>query len=430
MPITIQDRNRLEIRQDIGFNLGLVIVGTATGGGDTASLLDTYGLAKGGDREYNGRQVQFNTLAAGSPPEKTFVAGFIASLYDATLAPVLTGAVAANDTYEMWKEPFLIEDINALINQAIIGVSNRCRVIKQTVDTYTDTNKYEYDVLTGFTGLYSVEYVDTVDKDLQLSDCNTAWAELVDGDVTLTVDSVIKKEGFGSIKMVAAAGLGANDIMATVALASTDLNDYDELEIWVYSTTALDAGDLQVLLDDTAQCASPLESLDIPATSAETWTRHLISLANPSTDIDIISVGIKHVTDLGAFTLRVDDIRVVKSASRNYLRLSGEYWDIIKDTTDKLQLTKDGLRVTNSPTLLRLIGYSQVALLTDDTTDSQIDPDYIIAFALGTMLMGHSKSVQLEIQDRAKLGAYWLSRAERIKTQITTNMNAGTKWIT
>lgn len=428
MPITIQDRNRLEIRQDIGYNLGLVIVSTATGGGDATSLLDTYGLAKGGDDEYNGRQVQFN--AGGTASGKSFVSDFAIATFDATLAPAVTGNVTAADPYEMWKEPFLIEDINALINQAIISVSNRCHIIKQTVNTYTEGSKYEYNVLSGFTGLYSVEYVDSVDKDLQLDDCDTAWAELTDGDVTLTADTTIKKEGTGSIKMVAAAGLGAGDIMATVAISETDLNDYDELEIWVYSTVALDAGDLQVLLDDTAQCASALESLDIPATTAETWTRHLISLANPSTDIDIISLGIKQVTDKGAFTLYVDDVRVVKSASRVYLHLSPEHWSIVKDTTDKLQLTTDGLSITGFPTLLRLIGYQQVSLLTDDTTDSTIDPDYIIAFVLGTILMGHSKSAQLDIQDRAKLGTYWLSRAERIKTQITTNMNAGTRWIT
>jgi len=424
----MQARNRLEIRQAIGYNLADIIVGTATGGGDTASLLDTYGLAKGGDDEYNGRQVQFNTLAAGSPPEKTFVSDFADTGSDATLAPVLSGAVAANDTYEMWKT-FLVEDINDAINQAIMEVTARCLQMKETHNNHTAKKTYEYAWLTSFKALHSVEYVSSVGEEVIIHRCNAVWDELVDGDVTASLDTALEKEGTGCLKLVVAAGCGAGDILATEDISSKDLSECDELEIWIYSSVALSAGDLQVLLDDTAQCASAVESLNIPATTAATWTRHVISLANPHLDTAIISVGLKMVTDKGAFTLYADDIKAVKATSRVYRELNPEYWSIVKGSTNYLRFTENGFSVVSSPTQIRLTGYQLAALLSDDTTDSEIDPAYLIAAVTGNLLISHAKSRSLDINDRQKLSQFWLAKAEKMKIGLTTDILPDTRWI-
>ena len=49
----IQSKNRAELRQSIGYQLGACTVGTASANTDTETLKDTINLF-GGDDEYNG----------------------------------------------------------------------------------------------------------------------------------------------------------------------------------------------------------------------------------------------------------------------------------------------------------------------------------------------------------------------------------------
>ena len=141
-----------------------------------------------------------------------------------------------------------------------------------------------------------------------IEDCEDAWNELVDGDVTATLDTDDFQVGSGSCKLVVATGAGAGDILATEAMSAIDLSDHNSVSLRIKSTVALDSGDLQLLLDNTAQCASPLEAIDIPAVSADTWTKVVLTLAAASSDTAIVSVGLKMVVDKGAFTVNLDQI--------------------------------------------------------------------------------------------------------------------------
>jgi len=140
-----------------------------------------------------------------------------------------------------------------------------------------------------------------------VEDCEDAWDELVDGDVTSTADADCKV-GTKSAKLAVAAGCGAGDILATEAVGSMNLSTYKHINLWIKSSVALDAGDMQLLLDDTAQCASPIKFLDIPALGAATWTLVRLDLGDASGLTAIISVGIKQVVDKGAFDLFVDHV--------------------------------------------------------------------------------------------------------------------------
>lgn len=423
----IQSRTRLQIRQSIGRNFGDVIISEVTTTVDTSSLKDTYGLARGGDNEYRGRQVQINTpagsIAAG---ERSFVTSFDSETFDCTMAPLFTQALTDGDTYEMWKV-FLIEDINDAIDQAIMEVTDDCQQDKEIHNVYTEARKYEYAVLSGFKGIHTVEYVDTIGLISTIHDCDVVWDELVDGDVTASIDSDVLNDS--ALKLVVAAGAGAADILATDNINSLDLTGKDEITIEVYSTVALDAGDLQVLLDDTALCASPVESLDIPATSAYTKTTHVISLANPSSDSAIISVGIKMVVDKGAFTVYVNNIKAVQSSTRIYKALNPQQWELVKGSTPYLKLTPSGLSVVGNPTQLRLTGYQSPSLLTSDSSTSEIDPAWLIARVTGRLLISHAKSSQLDLQDRQELSKYWLGEAENRMTSIRTGMISDTRWL-
>lgn len=145
-----------------------------------------------------------------------------------------------------------------------------------------------------------------------IENCEDAWNESVDSDVTASLDTVDFKLGSGSAKFVVAAGASAGDILATevIAPSSTAFHGKTHITMWIKSTVALSAGDLQLLLDDTGSCASPLESLNVPAVIANTWTRVYMPLADPGLLTSVISIGIKMVVDKGAFTLNLDDIAI------------------------------------------------------------------------------------------------------------------------
>ncbi len=143
-------------------------------------------------------------------------------------------------------------------------------------------------------------------------DCEAAWDELVDPDVTVTTDASIFKQGTKSVKLTVGANCSAGDILATDNVTAKNLANCTKIGMWIYSSVALAAGDLKLLLDDTAQCASPIETLDIPAVSAAEGIagKYIkMPLAVPANCTAIISVGTKMAVDKGAFNFHIDDIR-------------------------------------------------------------------------------------------------------------------------
>lgn len=143
---------------------------------------------------------------------------------------------------------------------------------------------------------------------LVVEDCEDAWDESVDADVTESADGTDYKVGAASAKFVCAAGLGAGDIVATEVI-SKDLTGYDTIMAWVKSSVNLATGDWQLMLDDTASCASPLKSLDLPALVAGTWTRVLLDLGDASGLGSLISIGLKQIVDKGAMNFWIDDVQ-------------------------------------------------------------------------------------------------------------------------
>lgn len=152
--------------------------------------------------------------------------------------------------------------------------------------------------------------------DLVIEDGEDAWNESADADVTSTLDAAVSKVGAGSAKLAVAAGASAGDLLATEAVTAKDLSKYDQIKLWIRSTVLTAAGDLQLLLDNTASCASPVLTLDIPALAANTWKHCVIPYDRNTAGLDaIISVGLKYVTDIGAVNINIDDIRAEQAWS-------------------------------------------------------------------------------------------------------------------
>lgn len=148
--------------------------------------------------------------------------------------------------------------------------------------------------------------VKTINK-VVVDDCEDAWDEYTASNVTSGVSTTDFKIGTKSVKIDIGSAVSANTLLCTEVI-SANLSAQTHLNLWMKSTVAVSAGDLQLLLDDTASCASPLEAINIPALAPNAWTRVSLPLANPSADGAIISIGLKMITDLGAFSILIDDI--------------------------------------------------------------------------------------------------------------------------
>ena len=425
MPIPRQGTNRGELRRLIGPSLGIMQELEATSTTDTSSLIDTLNL-RGADDEHNGKEVvAFSPVGSIVAGEKSRIADFDGGTNDATCTPVFTASITDGDGFEMWKTPWLSSDINKAIDEAILKASARSLQYKLTESIFTKPNTYLYDAFSGFESVNLVEYEHAIDNAVIIDTMNEAWT--AGANTTVTASTEFKIEGSASNKIVVAGGAGASEILALNTFSSKDLSGTNKVEISVLPTIALTAGQMQLRFDDTSGGGSPVESLDIPASPANVFTRHIITLANPLSDTAIVRGEIFQVTDVGAFTMYVDFIRAVDSNSRKYVELNPEYWSISRATTPLLQITSTALGVMGSPKLLKITGRKLPALLTDDTTDTELDPDFIINMAKGLIMTGHSKSRTLDIQNREDKGEKFIALAMARLNSISTNVASNSR---
>jgi hypothetical protein len=165
---------------------------------------------------------------------------------------------------------------------------------------------------------------------LQVTSCETAWTA-ASSNVTCSTDVTDFKVGTASAKAVIASafttGLAAYSAITTVNLAA-----YSYLSLWVKSSVNTNSGDLEILLDDTAACASTIEQIDLPALTANVWTLVQITIATPASCTSIICIGLNVVVDNGAQTVWLDDIKAQKSGWQ-YLPSSCDHGDFKVGTT-------------------------------------------------------------------------------------------------
>lgn len=142
---------------------------------------------------------------------------------------------------------------------------------------------------------------------LLVENSEDAWAEQIVSGVTLSTTT--GKVGTNAARATTVS-VGATTILMSEAI-SVDLSTYDAIVLWIRSSVNTAAGDLRILLDDNANCASPLEDLQVPALVANTWTKVLLKLATPASLTALISIGLKQQVDLADGTFDIDDVQAL-----------------------------------------------------------------------------------------------------------------------
>ena len=405
----VQGRTRKQLRQSVGYNLGALKVGNATGG--TNNTLIDVNTFRGGDDTYNGKLILVTDASDGTTQTTQYVNDYTASNNTIQFQQNASFTVASSDEYEIWDEPYDPSIIHDFINQAIVDSTGQVYDPVESLGIYADGRSLRYDVPSNISIINHIYYRSSISSTI-LHSCNSAFDETVDSDITVTVDTEDKKRGTGCNKFVIASGASAGDI-ATDSITSKDISKYDYLECWIKSNVPTSAGNLRILLDNSASCASPLETLHVPALSADTWTYVRIALNNPELNTAIISIGLEYDSDLGACQVRLDDIKVVENDTAVYQIFPKHLWKIDRSARD-LVLTDSG-RTEAGYALLKITGGDKPALLSTDAGTSEIDDAYIIARATALAFAAASGGPNVDPDAKRQQAAFWFGLAEQAK---------------
>ena len=418
----VQGRTRYQIRNSIGYNLGVTRTGTATATGSTTTVVDTTGLV-GGNDTYNGRWIVVRDNSDNDNTETRIVSDYVESSNTLTLKSALSFATASGDTYTIYDDEYRPEIIDDFINQAIIDATGQAYHPTENVGLHADSKNMRFDIPSNISIINRLFYRSKISSTI-LHSCNAAFDETVDSDITVTVDTEDKKRGTGSNKFVIAGAATGGEI-ATDSITSKDISKYDYLECWVKSTVATSSGNLKILLDDSASCASPKETLDVPALAADTWTYVRMALSNPELNTAIISIGLEYDADLGACQVRLDDIKVVENDTADWVILPKHLWRIDRSARDLI--LSDSARLEVGYNLIKIQGGDKPALLTTETATSEIDDSYVIARATGLAFAATSGGPGTDPDQRRQQAAFWLGIAEQSKRAFPTMITG--RWV-
>ena len=396
----------------------MLYVSSASTNGSTTTVVDNT-LVLGGADNYIGHWVRLTSGDDDGAIRRVTDSAISSNVTTLTVMPALSASSTSGDTYELWQGGYNPASIDDFINQTIIGATGNAYDPIENVELHGDGKQVRFDIPSNISMISRVDYRHKVSS-TRIHACAATFDEATDSDFTQSLDTKDRKQGTQALKMVIAAGASAGDFV-TDSITSKDISGYDTIEMWVKSTVATSAGNLKLLLDDTAACASPLETLSIPALSADTWTFVRMSLANPETDTAIISVGLEYDADLGAVTVWIDDISAVENDTAEWTTLPRHNWRIDKEARD-LILGRDGHDGVGY-SLIKLVGGDKPALLTSDSTATEIDENFIIANATNLALISTSGGPATDPDAKRQLSAYWAAQAERSRRALPLLVN-------
>ena len=407
----IVGQTREELRKSIGHNLGAIRVGTMTGSGSTSTGVDAE--MPNADDHGNGNYIVFTSgTNDGSIRIQTSYVGSSSTF--TTRGDVLAASTADGDTYESWDEDMPPARVHDMLDRAVRTITRKGAPPSTDISLHTYRDRRNFEFPTAFVGLQHLNYRSSYTWTL-IHNCNTVFDELVDSDVTASADGEDYASGNSANKFVLAAGLGATDIIASDSISSLDLSGYDTVEFWIKSSVALTAGQLRLRLSASASAAATTEDLDIPATSANTWTRHQVALANPQSDTAIISVGLIHTQEIGAATVWLDEVRAFVEDSAIWGRVSRANYTRDKDRRE-LGLNETGYSQTRY-SLLKMEGYKKPTSLTADSSTCDVEPEYLIMRttawlmrARGNRYAGRREADWLEAERLEGLAELWMTR--------------------
>ena len=393
----------------VGHTMGKIYVSSLSSIGGAAGISIVDNTLRGGDDVHNGKWIR---ITSGDRDGDTSRADdYTQSTTTVLVEPDFSTQIASGVTYEMWDEAFPPARIEDFINQAIIEVTGLAYDPEESLALHGDGQITRFDIPSEFQMLNGI-YVRQSVTSAVIHQANTDWDEATVANVTRTVDTKDYKTAGGSVKMVVAAGAAAGLVLASKAISSLDVSGKDYVEFWIKSSVATVAADLQVLLDNTALVVSPLETLDVPALVANTWTFVRVALSTPRLDTAIISVGLKYTVDIGAATIWINDVKAVANSTTQWAKLDKNLWYIDQEAQDLV------FKYAPSYRLLKLVGGDKPALLTTDAGVCEVDDQFVTARTIELALLAASGGAATDPDELRELAGYWGRKAKEAKEAL------------
>lgn len=381
MPV-LEGRTREQIRQSVGYNLqgSRFIVSTTSRAGTATTDLNDRTRLYGGDDAYNGHWARIIDGAQDGVTRRVndFVQGTAGvdaqTSHQAIVQPGWAAALASGVGYEMWVPEFDPRWIDELINQSIMEVYGRAYDPVEVTSLHTAAGQSRFVIPSGISAISDVYYRSRIDRD-EIHACDRVFDETVNTGITVTTDTNIYRRGGTACRFTVTAAAAAN-ALASDNITSLDIRDQTHVELWARSSISTVAGDIHLLLDNTASVVSPLETLAFPALVANTWTHFEVALANPQDDTGLISVGVRFTTDNGAGVLWVDDIAAVDRDTARWEIVHRDGWSV--DPEAGLLILRDRAVDAIGYARLKLVGGDAPVLLSADATVSEVSAWWLI----------------------------------------------------
>jgi len=396
--VAIRSRTRKELRQEIGRNLGAVITGIATGG-TTTTLIDTQSLL-GGDDDYNGKYIR---LTSGNANGKTgIVSDFVNSSNTATIKPIegtaFSGAIADDDTYELWDETYNPDFVDDFINDAIVQFTPRALVPEEDTSLCGHISRPEHSIPSNMVAISEVFYRTSFDSKTLDDANNDDWT--AGTNVTLSKDSTDYRANGSALNIVT--GDVGSQALATKTIGSVDISNMDKVEFWIKSKDALSASSLTLTIGS---------ALNLPALSARTWTKVVLDLSLPEnlTAVTSLVVSSAHATENDTNEIWINDIRAIDSTTEKYEKLAPYCWRIDREN-GKLRFI-NGCESTVNNAKIKLLGYKLPSVLSSDTDTCDINPTLIVSKATARALISQAGGRTTDLDERRQLSQWWESQS-------------------
>lgn len=144
--------------------------------------------------------------------------------------------------------------------------------------------------------------------------CDAAWTPSANVTFTQETSTSYTKEGTGCVKLAIADAFGTGKIAYKALSGSTDFSGYQQINFWIYITSAVAAGVLKVSLCSDVAGDTPVDEFTIPQINSYNMRPFVINKGS-ALGATIQSVAIYAISDPGAITLYLDDIFASKATS-------------------------------------------------------------------------------------------------------------------
>jgi len=390
MPVT-QRRTKQQIRQTIGLNHNLLDIsgGAATLSVSAASSADAWtvgALTFGSSNEHRGKWVFCTGGTSNASSNVGFtrrISGSTSSNTRIVFASSWPVAADTSQTFELWDEwspPFMV---NTFMDQAISEATRKGSVAVRdlTIHTGRGQRSFPFSSASSFIGIQEIEYRSVWQGEslVSMDDVGSSAS-----GVDITTDSEDYKEGAASNRINIPSAHSSASAAATSSFGTVDVRGYTHLEFWAKTNVNVTSSALRIQLGEGSTAR---ETLNIPALNADSWTYLRLALANPELDSAITRFALTTgASDAGSMTVWNDDVTVTRAQTEEWARVNPRFWGL-DHATRALVLERDA----DIPyALLRITGRRAPALLANDTTICEVDPDYVIYSASAKLLRARS----------------------------------------